>query len=294
MINKKGDGHVDWIISIGIFLVYLLGMFVLIKPGVMPVYDYDTLLDIVEEHFKEDVKVVKDGDILTDFGGLYWTLYKTPLFVESVPSVAAKEERCIKIDFPYELENINGEINAYRIDPNKIVSKEKFIPINIRIGSNSLYLEDSITFSSNSEYIIYFSGNGIYNQNLIYDNGNGIIGVSGDISIDESKCVDIGDGLIYNLGIIEKLRGLSEKVLVFLMGTLKDTSKETYEQIKGIYGYPKSKEFSVIATIDINRVYKYKVLEPDVKTNVYTREWGDFILNYDGTRTPIKINLKVW
>ena len=85
-MDKKGGGHVDWIISIGIFLIYLLSMFVLIKPGIIPTHDSDTLLDIIEENVREDffVALSFDNDPTNDdVGGFYWTLNKLPLFVNS-------------------------------------------------------------------------------------------------------------------------------------------------------------------------------------------------------------------
>jgi len=88
MMNKKGD-HIDWIISIGIFLVFLMTIFVILKPGIIPEYKNDLLFSIVEENLKNEGR-----DLITnDYLGIYWTLYKTPLFVNT--------EECVKIDFPF-------------------------------------------------------------------------------------------------------------------------------------------------------------------------------------------------
>lgn len=53
-MNKKGS-HVDWAISIGIFLVYLIGLFILLRPGVTPVHKPEGLLNILEDRFNEEV-----------------------------------------------------------------------------------------------------------------------------------------------------------------------------------------------------------------------------------------------
>ncbi len=71
MNNKGIGGHVDWIIGIGLFLIYIALMFAFFKPGVSDVFEHDTLLDIVEEGFRSDVE---------------WNLTKTPLFLEALPS----------------------------------------------------------------------------------------------------------------------------------------------------------------------------------------------------------------
>ena len=65
-IKKRGSTHVDWVMSIGIFLIYLLALFIIIKPGVREIYSEDTLLSIVENNVK---------------GNIVWTIKETPLFI---------------------------------------------------------------------------------------------------------------------------------------------------------------------------------------------------------------------
>lgn len=68
--NKKGIGtQVDWVIGMGIFLVYLSLTFIFFKPGIKPVFDDDTLQDIIKDKLTEST---------------YWKIDKTPLFVEQV------------------------------------------------------------------------------------------------------------------------------------------------------------------------------------------------------------------
>jgi len=43
-MNKKGT-HVDWVISMGIFTVYIFALFIFLRPGIKPVYRPVTLLD---------------------------------------------------------------------------------------------------------------------------------------------------------------------------------------------------------------------------------------------------------
>ncbi len=68
--NKKGIGtQVDWIIGMGIFMVYLSLTFIFFKPGVKPVFDSDTLQDIVKEKLTDDT---------------FWKIEKTPIFLEQI------------------------------------------------------------------------------------------------------------------------------------------------------------------------------------------------------------------
>jgi hypothetical protein len=69
---KKGDLHVDWVFSMGLFIVYLIILFLLIKPGIKPIYKSENLVYIVENNFKDT------NDFST---GAYWVIKKTPVLV---------------------------------------------------------------------------------------------------------------------------------------------------------------------------------------------------------------------
>ena len=49
--NKKGAEHVDWAISIGIFILFLLSILVYIKPVYKPTYEAETLGEMVKNSF---------------------------------------------------------------------------------------------------------------------------------------------------------------------------------------------------------------------------------------------------
>ncbi|MBT4334288.1 hypothetical protein HOD61_00530 [archaeon] len=68
-MNKKGLSYVDWAISFGLFVIYLLAIFILIKPDVIDSYDSDFLNSIVQQGLEEDV---------------YIDLTTYPLFIDTV------------------------------------------------------------------------------------------------------------------------------------------------------------------------------------------------------------------
>lgn len=54
MFNKRGIGHeIDWILGVGMFILAVAFIFVLFKPGVTPVYDSQTLLNILQDGFED-------------------------------------------------------------------------------------------------------------------------------------------------------------------------------------------------------------------------------------------------
>jgi len=52
-IQKKGDVHIDWVISIGIFLTFVIVLLAFIKPGYEPNYEGEVLINIVENELME-------------------------------------------------------------------------------------------------------------------------------------------------------------------------------------------------------------------------------------------------
>ncbi len=67
-LGKKGiGGDIDWIIAMGIFLIFMSLVFTLFKPGIRSSFDYKSLQGIVEENFLNDTK---------------WEIYKQPVFIE--------------------------------------------------------------------------------------------------------------------------------------------------------------------------------------------------------------------
>ena len=72
MFDKKAIGHeIEWVIGIGLFLLSLLSIFVLFKPGVTPVFDSETLINIVQDNMKNHVS---------------WEITKIPIFMETLES----------------------------------------------------------------------------------------------------------------------------------------------------------------------------------------------------------------
>lgn len=59
---RKGTSHVDWAISMGIFLVYILLTFIFLKPATEPTYSGNSLLDIAYKGLKDDTSyTIKKG-----------------------------------------------------------------------------------------------------------------------------------------------------------------------------------------------------------------------------------------
>ena len=66
-MNKKGLSYIDWSISIGIFVIFILALFILVIPALDRRLDETYLISIVETGFKENT---------------YYLIYSIPLFID--------------------------------------------------------------------------------------------------------------------------------------------------------------------------------------------------------------------
>lgn len=66
--HKKGVDVIDWSMSMGVFLIAVIALFIFLKPGAQPVHDEDTLISLVEKNILSRAQ---------------WYVHETPLFVKN-------------------------------------------------------------------------------------------------------------------------------------------------------------------------------------------------------------------
>lgn len=129
--NKKGLDYIDWSMSLGIFIIAVLALFIFLKPGVKPSYDGDNLLQIVESNFmKETASVVKE----------------TPLFVHHLNDLyGASVEALVTV-------KLNGDWRFEGISP---ASLQAF---KVTLNSNDLTLDCTATgLCDNKNFTLFWS-----------------------------------------------------------------------------------------------------------------------------------------
>lgn len=101
-MDKRGLSYVDWVISMGLFIIVVLAIFIFLKPGAQSVYNNDNLLDIAEVNF------------LANAG---WYMVQIPLFVKKLDKVYQTPTTIIpvKVDVYYS-ENFVLDVKAVHPD----------------------------------------------------------------------------------------------------------------------------------------------------------------------------------
>lgn len=117
-MKKRGLTHIEWAISMGIFLIALIFFFILLRPGAKPAYEQEALMDIVEKNFNEN---------------FVWQVKKTPVFIKALEVPPKKDEpRFISVITPANWRFSKVEPETYQ--SLKYDFSEKILRIECNIG----------------------------------------------------------------------------------------------------------------------------------------------------------------
>ena len=257
---KKGNIHVDWAISMGIFMISLLALFLVFKPGIKAIYKEKVLLDIVDEKFKSEV---------------LWTVKKVPIFIKQFDeySIPTDNDPYIKINlvgndwlfYPYPDSNYPNL--GFSATPNTITIKCFALPCT--------------TTPSNGPIVLTF-----YQNNVNADSPYLTAGCFTTIAGAELETND-ADGPTalcdQQLGATEDIHGVNGAWLSLLQA---NTYSPSFKQS---WNYPESREFAIYE--DDNKILG---ADPFEQKNVFVREVKYWRLSQDGTRIPTTIYFRVW
>jgi len=102
--SKRALSHIDWVMSLSIFLLYLGWFFVFVKPVLVPAENMDTLLNILEDGVK-DV--------------LFQETYRLKVFVPGAV-VSDYEPIVIPFDYGWQVSDIANSADYFVIDEEKM------------------------------------------------------------------------------------------------------------------------------------------------------------------------------
>ncbi|MFH1637687.1 MAG: hypothetical protein ABIB71_04665 [Candidatus Woesearchaeota archaeon] len=299
-MEKKGASHADWAISLGIFLIYILSLFLIIQPGVEPIYREDTLIKIVENAFMGEMNLTMTRTV--------FILNTTGQHMESFIGE--------RLFLAYSGEGLPFDPNQkaqYNLNSSDGLSSSS----NFGESANELYFLSK--WIENDDYYKFWID---YSQDYTYDNAAGNYDGSPDDCITNflggiGGCLARPAGaknFTLTLGTTEVLKGLSKsKIDAFkdasnkgclssaYSGEPKAAAKEGFKAIKEGWNFPVNKEFSISYVVGSSPIYSPEdiipvcdISKPSNQTSAFVKEIGSWLVDEDGTKTPIRVNIKVW
>ena len=104
--NKKGLDYIDWTLSMGMFLIIVIALFVFLRPGAQPAFEGKNLINIVEEN----LLIETDGAVK-----------ETPLFIKKLNQPSTGNPASVEL-------TLSGNWRFSKISP---ASSPLFTPITV-------------------------------------------------------------------------------------------------------------------------------------------------------------------
>lgn len=260
----KGASHVDWAISMGIFLVYIMLTFIFIKPASEPEYGGNTLPDMVYSGLKNDtVDTIKKGYLIInptdditeskeyilrirnlDTSGMDmdWVTQDPArhltLVNKSLKDASCQNVTVVPFDF---VDEAGGE------------SRDCDDRVLGTLTGKDCVLEMKTYLESGEDNIFWF----LYSDDIAYEPHPTV----NTLGITDAKCVErllgnkVRDCLLddetgtpkdwtnftYQFGVVESFSAVSKEKL----DALKQEYENQYEALKGNWSFPKDKNFNI-------------------------------------------------
>lgn len=251
---KKGSTHTDWVISFGIFFIYLMFMFVFIKPTYHAPYSGGALLNIAKEGLMND----------TDF-----IITKTPLFFECSQCAGQPAEQVV-MPFPFDFDDFC------------LVRKDTGQSAWYQVAGNNLKMRTEFTVSKNMLYIIYSPERDVDCGTELPANCNDEAPICREVTLEG-----------YTYGLTEYLKGISLSKFDKLPGyeSLKTSWKYPNQKDFAIFIYDTNQE-TIIKSL--NKGGYDNITASDENVEIFVEQWVDQILYDNSTFKSVIVNLRVW
>nr|MBI4156141.1 hypothetical protein [Candidatus Woesearchaeota archaeon] len=254
---SKGASHIDWAISMGIFIIYIMSLLIFVQPGLEETSDRTILLTILESGFKDYT---------------YHDLEKTPLFINTSSSDGNYKFQIIfNNNFPF-----TGNEEDFTLTD----KDNSQVPFDLNLNANSNMNFDVAIKGNNFKNLFWL----LYMQDANYDN----LPVSQDqrIILQESN-----NQFNYKFGTVETISGINQEKLDLLKQETDLRKRFNYPETNGLMiNVIDSASFNYQES-DI--IYIFKTSDPD-EENIFVKDIKDTILLKDGTKKEVVINFRVW
>ena len=296
----KGTSHVDWAVSMGIFLVFIMLTLIFLRPGTEPIYKPDTILKIIEKGLKEDCYYRIEKQLLNiDYSGSsgIWKVRireasNNGLNLDWIVTDEIRKHTAV-MNSSNDYHDIKWDVyNEYcEGDP-----CEGYYP-EIHYDKYVLDFEINLDSNNNIFYIVH-SEDFEYNTDVTESIPKRINIDMKDEPVDESdwcsNCLIDGEeyNFTYKLGVSEMSKGFSEDKI--------NNLEPDYAILKNAWNIPQDKNFRVNVTnltaYKEDGIAFFRGTEEPIPAgmNVFVKEWKDWILTPESELVPVEVNIRLW
>jgi hypothetical protein len=255
---KKGLSYIDWSISAGLFIIYIIIIFVLLSPAFKQDYSQEYLGSIIKEGLEEVASL---------------EIERVPIFIK-LDTTGTAQSTNYKFDLenlPRELENLNdNQITIYTNASSEIITKD--------------LIYNKLSFNSTLEDL-----------GITPNTGNASTKIWLFISSEEVFNDAASSGTVINInntfGVSEAIKGIYEPKFI-------NFSSNDYETAKQILKFPEQKNFAVEiyngTDLEKTPILYYMNEVPQEKDNVNILLWSNWLIHNNTQRTPVTILIKIW
>lgn len=275
---KKGLSYVDWSISVGLFIVYLLVLFILLAPAFQSSYSSDYLNKILKNGLDENIEL---------------ELKRFPVYV--------KTDGLIGADKPFRINNLPQEFEDFYIEGEDNMAK---LGIFANDGTREIlakdYGDEGRVIQLNADIGDILEDEGPIGEMEFYLSKE-------EIFIDYIEITDIASYAVFpgTVGVAETITGIYEET--FNEFFPEDDLIRTHEIIKDELKYPDKDDFaikveSLVEEGDINchfteLTYEGKPIED--RDLVNTLVYSDWVIRINPNdpgvfRCPAQVTLQTW
>jgi len=303
---KKGVSHIDWAISMGIFIVFAMLAIIFLIPNPEPAYQGDVLLKSISDSLMVDTySFVKKQALYIDSTVACITSMCNirvreasnngldPTWFDIVPLrtyLAVLNETQIKYDeAAIDFDVWNEFCDIFGVNPAECTPPQ-YYP-----AYGNVYVLDFTTYLNPGNNTFYLLQSDNFSYNTYTDTVNVDMednpATAGDWC---ASCVLDGYNYTYSFGVQEIIKGFSEDKINAL--------DQNYTKIKEDWNIPYDKHFRLtmfnLSGYDgtglnfsmgfpLNQTHQEQI-------NVFVRNWKDWLLMPEGYLVPIEVNVEVW
>lgn len=138
MMHKKGLSYVDWVISLGTFLIAVIFIFILVRPQFETKQDKENLMQIIETNLYEETE---------------WITREAPIYIRKLQDYYDSPPEPAKVIIEYD-----PEFHA------EIIEQPPTSEMNVDEGADQIVIECIAGICTDQQFVIVFSPNDPQNK----------------------------------------------------------------------------------------------------------------------------------